>query len=177
MLFQTSFFISSLLPSLPSSAAPRVIRPPSTCSRARPLFLQRKGFFNSISEPRHPAKAFGAADTSNNPRDTIAPECLEEFAVRMVTAITAELDSEWIEQEDHKLVAAEVARLYLAARNDAAESDEVGALLAHIGKGLESWDMGECFVGPWEVANMASAAIMRENYPERVGFGYYTAAD
>ena len=56
-------------------------------------------------------------------------------------------------------------------------STEVGMILAYIGGGLESFDMGDCFVGPWEVANMASAMIMRENFPESTGFGFYSLSE
>eukprot|EP00967_Tisochrysis_lutea_P141038 scaffold258469_cov40-Tisochrysis_lutea.AAC.2 len=30
---------------------------------------------------------------------------------------------------------------------------------------MEQTDMGECFVGPWDVANMAADVLMRENDP------------
>eukprot|EP00962_Isochrysis_galbana_P032450 scaffold10667_cov132-Isochrysis_galbana.AAC.3 len=31
---------------------------------------------------------------------------------------------------------------------------------------MELVDMGECFVGPWDLANMAADVLMRENNPE-----------
>ena len=92
----------------------------------------------------------------------------------MSASIAEQLDREWIEQEDHRLVAEEAARLHIAARNDPDESDEIGQILAYIGNGLERWDVyrTECFVGAWEVANMASACIMNENSPDGSGFGF-----
>ena len=140
----------------------------------RTTIICRDGFFNSVSEPKYEPKSFGSADTSRNPRDSIPLDALPAFTARISASIAAELDREWIEQDDHVLVGNEAARLYLQSRNDPAESTEIGMILAYIGGGLESYDMGECFVGPWEVANMASALIMRENYPESTGFGFYS---
>mmetsp|Transcript_36749 Transcript_36749/g.44951 ORF Transcript_36749/g.44951 Transcript_36749/m.44951 type:complete len:99 (+) Transcript_36749:8-304(+) len=71
--------------------------------------------------------------------------------------------SRWIEQEDHMRVAGEAARVYVEAR-EAGEND-VGRLLMKIGGAMEQTDMGECFVGPWDVANMAADVLMRENDP------------
>jgi hypothetical protein len=31
---------------------------------------------------------------------------------------------------------------------------------------MELVDMGECFIGPWDVANMAADVLMRENDPD-----------
>ena len=149
----------------------------NSCAAAavpRTTIICRDGFFNSVSEPKYEPKSFGSADTSRNPRDSIPLDALPAFAARISASIAAELDREWIEQEDHVLVGNEAARLYLQSRNDPAESTDIGMILAYIGGGLESYDMGECFVGPWEVANMASALIMRENYPESTGFGFYS---
>jgi len=140
----------------------------------RATIICRDGFFDSVSEPKYEPKSFGSADTSRNPQDSIPLDALPAFATRISASIAAELDREWIEQEDHVLVGNEAARLYLQSRNDPAESTDIGMILAYIGGGLESYDMGECFVGPWEVANMASALIMRENYPESTGFGFYS---
>jgi hypothetical protein len=140
----------------------------------RVTIICRDGFFDSVSEPKYEPKSFGSADTSRNPQDSIPLDALPAFATRISASIAAELDREWIEQEDHVLVGNEAARLYLQSRNDPAESTDIGMILAYIGGGLESYDMGECFVGPWEVANMASALIMRENYPESTGFGFYS---
>ena len=143
------------------------------CGR-RATVLCREGFFDSVSEPRHAPRPFGAADSSRNPTDSIALDCLPEFAGRMTASIAEQLDREWIEQDDHLLVAKEAARLHIEARNSPDESDEIGQILAYIGYGLEQWDVyrTECFVGAWEVANMASAFIMDENYPDSSGFGF-----
>ena len=92
----------------------------------------------------------------------------------MSASIAEDLDREWIEQEDHKLVAKEAARLHIESRNNPDESAEIGQILAYIGYGLEKWDVyrTECFVNAWEVANMASSFIMNENYPDGEGFGF-----
>lgn len=81
-------------------------------------------------------------------------------AERLKEEIAVSLDEEWIEQEDHLRIGGEAARCYAAARN--AGSEEVGQILMAIGGGLEKCDMGECFVGPWDIANMAAAMIMQD---------------
>lgn len=68
----------------------------------------------------------------------------------------------WIEQEDHVRVASVAARVYVEER-DAGVVD-IGRILMKIGGEMEKVDMGECFVGPWDVANMAADVLMRENF-------------
>ena len=141
---------------------------------ARGAILCKEGFFDSVSPAKYEPRPFGAADTDRNPRDTIPLDQLDDFAARMSASIAEDLDREWIEQEDHKLVAKEAARLHIESRNNPDESDEIGQILAYIGYGLEKWDVyrTECFVNAWEVANMASSFIMNENYPDGEGFGF-----
>ena len=104
----------------------------NSCAAAavpRTTIICRDGFFNSVSEPKYEPKSFGSADTSRNPRDSIPLDALPAFAARISASIAAELDREWIEQEDHVLVGNEAARLYLQSRNDPAESTDIGMIL------------------------------------------------
>jgi len=61
-------------------------------------------------------------------------------------------------------VAGEAARVYVEARE--AGENEVGRLLMKIGGAMETTDLGELFVGPWDIANMAAEVLMRENDPD-----------
>eukprot|EP00965_Chrysotila_dentata_P171717 5666580-Pleurochrysis_carterae.AAC.1 len=101
--------------------------------------------------------------SQSDPRDT-TPEAAITGQI-MAKRIAERLDEEWIEQEDHARVGGEAARFYEKAR--AGGEDKITGLLLAIGGGLEGVDMGECFVGAWDVANMASEVLMEENAKAR----------
>ncbi len=108
--------------------------------------------FATRPAPRAAARAIAA------PRDTTAAA---DTAIAIARGLQQKLDDEWIEQEDHERVAGYAAATYTAARADGI--DEMSRLLAHIGGELEAYDLGELFVGPWDVANLTIDIVMREN--------------
>jgi hypothetical protein len=73
-------------------------------------------------------------------------------------AITELLDSEWIPQPCHATIGVEVGALYLAARRRG--EDDLGAVLVELGDGLAGFDLGDAFVGPWDVANAAADLLL-----------------
>jgi len=117
-----------------------------------------------LKPPRRAVATMGGA-----PLDATASADVAAVASRMVTSLATKLDDEWIEQEDHVRVASVAAQAYADARE--AGEDDIGRLLMKVGGEMEKVDMGECFVGPWDVANMAAAFLMAENDPEIAALG------
>ena len=94
--------------------------------------------------------------------DATPLEGTAQVASKIAATIALKLDADWCEQEDHQRVGGEAGRLYCEARS--AGTDDIGQLLVALGNGMQAVDMGECFVGAWDVANMASDVIMYENF-------------
>mmetsp|Transcript_6987 Transcript_6987/g.11746 ORF Transcript_6987/g.11746 Transcript_6987/m.11746 type:complete len:156 (-) Transcript_6987:48-515(-) len=101
---------------------------------------------------------------AESPSDTTV---IDVSAAKLVTSVTERLDEDWCEQSDHKRIAENTARLYKQARK--AGTTDIGALLLAIGNGLEQIDMGDAFVGPWDIANMASDILMKETLESEAG--------
>jgi hypothetical protein len=73
-------------------------------------------------------------------------------------SLTQYLDDEFIKQEIHGKIAETVVSVYCAERKKGVS--DLGDMLVLIGSALESFDMGDAFVGPWDVANKASDLLM-----------------
>ena len=114
----------------------------------------------SAAAPRAAVRA-----AASGPRDLTPLGNTDALAATIASTIATQLDDEWCEQEDHARVGSEAGRLYCEARSG---TDDVGELLMAIGTGMQDVDMGDCFVGTWDIANMASDIIMNQNY----GAGY-----
>ena len=133
---------------------------------------------------------------SASPADATSLDGTGQMASKIADRLTAKLDAEWGEQEDHARVGVEAGRFYCEAR--AAGTVDIGELLMAVvrpnpaqprpnpsptsptrvterpvlsmaahrchptppwqGTGMQGVDMGDCFVGPWDIANDASDA-------------------
>jgi len=83
---------------------------------------------------------------------------LDEDAAFFSSAIKELLDTEWIPQIDHEKIGKEVGEIYKRARGDGV--NDLNGLLLELGKGLSLFDMGDAFVGPWDVANAVSDLVL-----------------
>merc|ERR1719424_1858334 len=101
-----------------------------------------------------------------SPADATALDRTGQMASKIAERLTEKLDNEWGEHEDHARVGGEAGRFYSEAR--AAGTVDIGELLLAVGTGMQGVDMGDCFVGPWDIANDASDVLMNENF----GAGY-----
>ena len=111
---------------------------------------------------RAPASRRRAPDVALElPRDLTPLGKVETTARPLAMRISTKLDEEWIEQDDHAIVGAAAAAAYLVCRRDG--KDEITQLMLAIGGALEKTDMGECFVGPWDIANMSSDVLFELN--------------
>jgi len=81
-----------------------------------------------------------------------------EVTAVLYSGTVAHLDSEWVQQDDHKRVADVVARTYEACRRGG--RDDMIDIAVYMGSALERMDMGECFAGPWDVANIAVGLLL-----------------
>eukprot|EP00752_Nemacystus_decipiens_P001436 g1415.t2 len=91
----------------------------------------------------------------------------EEYAAFLSESIRQHLDDEWIEQECHKGIGEEVARLYLDAfRKGGAD---LTTLVLDVGSAMEKFDMGDAFVGAWDIANLTSDFLMEKMGAETSG--------
>lgn len=84
---------------------------------------------------------------------------LDDDALYLSRAVQSWLDEEWIEQDVHAEIGHAVAAGYREAR-ESLGYDDLLSVMMHIGSSLEGVDMGDAFVGPWDVANTASDFIM-----------------
>lgn len=87
----------------------------------------------------------------------------EDDAAFLSAAVQEWLDLEWIPQEVHQEIGSKVGEIYVQSREEKDYNDLTSVMMA-IGNGLESVDMKDAFVGPWDVANAASDFLM-----ERLG--------
>ena len=100
------------------------------------------------------------AVASGGPVDATPLDGTENVARKIEKGIASKLDADWCEQDDHQRIGNEAGRLYCEARS--AGTDDIGEIFVALGNGMI--DMGDCFVGAWDVANMASDVIMFENF-------------
>ncbi|CAM9980759.1 unnamed protein product [Ectocarpus fasciculatus] len=94
-------------------------------------------------------------------------ETADEYAAFLSESIREHLDDEWIEQECHKGIGEEVARLYLAAFEKG--DTDMTTLVLDIGSAMEQYDMGDAFVGAWDIANLVSDFLMEKMGAETSG--------
>lgn len=79
---------------------------------------------------------------------------VDEDSAWFANAVVELLDDEWIPQPCHGRIGAEVGAIYKAARANGV--DDLNGLVVEVGNGLSAFDMGDAFVGPWDVANALS---------------------
>lgn len=79
----------------------------------------------------------------------------------LARAIQIHLDREWMPQECHVDIGNEVARIYLESVVKGGATD-LNQLIMDVGTGLESYDMGDAFVGGWDVANIMSDFMLEK---------------
>jgi hypothetical protein len=70
-------------------------------------------------------------------------------------SIQSWLDKEWIVMDFHRKLGLEVESIYIAQR--AKGVDDLGDMLMEVGTTLEMFDMGEAFVGAWDVGNKVNS--------------------
>jgi hypothetical protein len=68
------------------------------------------------------------------------------------------LDDEFIKQDIHSIIGDAVGAVYIAERRKGVS--DLGDMLLRMGGALESLDMKEAFVGPWDVANKVADLLM-----------------
>lgn len=68
------------------------------------------------------------------------------------------LDEEYIPQDCHLDLGNKVKNVYTTNRNKGV--NDLGEMMMDVGTALESYDMGDAFVGPWDVANKVSDFLM-----------------
>lgn len=84
-----------------------------------------------------------------------------EDAAYLAQAVAAQLDNDWIPQPIHAAIGAEVGRLYTASRAaNGGEGGDLNSVLVDVGTGLMAFDLGDAFVGPWDVANSVTELLM-----------------
>lgn len=96
------------------------------------------------------------------------PDALQEERDWLSAAVTSWLDAEWTTAEPapvHARIGERVAAIYSRQRMEG-EDDLSGILLA-IGQELESFDMSDAFVGPFNVANKVADLIIKERLGPR----------
>ncbi|CAM9910099.1 unnamed protein product [Scytosiphon promiscuus] len=91
----------------------------------------------------------------------------EEYASFLSEAIRQHLDDEWMEQECHEGIGEEVARLYLDAFKNG--PSDMTTLVLDVGSAMEKFDMGDAFVGAWDIANLVSDFLMQRMGAETSG--------
>uniref|UniRef100_A0A7S4DMC2 Uncharacterized protein n=1 Tax=Lotharella globosa TaxID=91324 RepID=A0A7S4DMC2_9EUKA len=82
-------------------------------------------------------------------------------AAFLEASIQTSLDKEWIKQDIHGVIGSEVGRLYTKFRGDGV--DDVTLMVLEIGGFLSDpklFDMGDAFVGGWDVANMVGDLLI-----------------
>ncbi|CAM9179851.1 unnamed protein product [Ectocarpus sp. 6 AP-2014] len=94
-------------------------------------------------------------------------EKADEYAAFLSESIREHLNDEWMEQDCHKGIGEEVARLYLAAF-EKGDSD-MTTLVLDMGSAMEQFDMGDAFVGAWDIANLVSDFLMEKMGAETSG--------
>lgn len=83
----------------------------------------------------------------------------EKDAKYLETSVTQWLDDEYIPQEVHATIGRAVALAYQETW-EREQGTDLGSILMAVGTRLEALDMGDAFVGPWDVANAASDFLM-----------------
>jgi hypothetical protein len=78
-----------------------------------------------------------------------------DYSKFLARAVQLHLDQEWLPQACHEQIGAEVASIYLSSAVERGVTD-LNELVMDVGTGLESFDMGDAFVGAWDVANVVS---------------------
>eukprot|EP00953_Heterococcus_sp_UTEX-ZZ885_P031584 16557-Heterococcus_DN1.PRE.4 len=78
-----------------------------------------------------------------------------DYSKFLARAVQLHLDQEWLTQACHEQIGAEVANIYLSSAVERGVTD-LNELIMDVGTGLESFDMGDAFVGAWDVANVVS---------------------
>mmetsp|Transcript_5873 Transcript_5873/g.8060 ORF Transcript_5873/g.8060 Transcript_5873/m.8060 type:complete len:185 (-) Transcript_5873:269-823(-) len=78
----------------------------------------------------------------------------EEDGAWLSEAIKVALDEEWLPQKVHEEIGERVKNIYVQKRNEG--ELEVTGILVAVGTELEKVELYPAFVGPWEIANMAS---------------------
>eukprot|EP00596_Hydrurales_sp_CCMP1899_P009014 CAMPEP_0119042694 /NCGR_PEP_ID=MMETSP1177-20130426/16090_1 /TAXON_ID=2985 /ORGANISM="Ochromonas sp, Strain CCMP1899" /LENGTH=363 /DNA_ID=CAMNT_0007009663 /DNA_START=185 /DNA_END=1276 /DNA_ORIENTATION=+ len=68
------------------------------------------------------------------------------------------LDEEYIPQSCHEDLGNKVKKVYVTNRSKGIS--DLGEMMMDVGTSLESYDMGDAFVGPWDVANKVSDFLM-----------------
>ena len=68
------------------------------------------------------------------------------------------LDDEFIKQDIHAIIGDAVGAVYVAERSNGVS--DLGDMLLRVGGALETLDMKEAFVGPWDVANKVADLLM-----------------
>ncbi|CAM9563809.1 unnamed protein product [Choristocarpus tenellus] len=82
----------------------------------------------------------------------------DAYASFLAEGIMTHLDQEWMPQECHREIGLEAAKVYLQIVQKG--TTHLSDLVLELGTHLESFDMGEAFVGPWDIANLVSDFIM-----------------
>ena len=73
-------------------------------------------------------------------------------------AVKDYLDGEWLQQPIHEDIAEAVSVCYKKERNNGC--NDLGEMLVSIGSAMETMDLSQAFVGPWDIGNLASDLIM-----------------
>lgn len=68
------------------------------------------------------------------------------------------LDDEFIKQDIHAIIGDAVGAVYIAERSNGVS--DLGDMLLRVGSALETLDMKEAFLGPWDVANKVADLLM-----------------
>jgi len=117
-------------------------------------------------------RAAAARELENAPVDEMPPE---RQSILLAKSLQQYLDEEWIEQEDHERLGRAAGAAYLAARQSRGEGESmrmsVRDIVMAVGSAMEREDMGEAFVGPWDIANKAGDITMVANYGEGADCG------
>ncbi|CAM9530301.1 unnamed protein product [Discosporangium mesarthrocarpum] len=82
----------------------------------------------------------------------------EAYASFLADSIMQHLDQEWLPQDCHRDIGLKVGDIYRKFVKEG--NPELSSLVMEIGTGLETFDMGDSFVGPWDIANVVSDFIM-----------------
>ncbi|CAM9099932.1 unnamed protein product [Chrysoparadoxa australica] len=129
-----------LVPVLPSGLAPSGIYAPVQSrapSRQAPLFSSTS-FGDGVQLP--------------------PVEEVDDYAAFLAEAVQLHLDEEWLIQEVHRGIGEEVGSIYKETIKSGV--NDLTSFVVEVGTALEQYDMGDAFVGSWDVANIASDFVI-----------------
>mmetsp|Transcript_12783 Transcript_12783/g.12433 ORF Transcript_12783/g.12433 Transcript_12783/m.12433 type:complete len:414 (+) Transcript_12783:111-1352(+) len=123
--------------------------------------LTRMNQFTTIKNTINTVELPFICKMSNNMEDGVTLNSLlntEQDGNFLKESIQVWLDEEYIPQSCHEDLGNKVKKVYVTNRSKGIS--DLGEMMMDVGTSLESYDMGDAFVGPWDVANKVSDFLM-----------------